>query len=73
MPSSRSSLTRFESAAALSALLGVRTELGSTGNDSNIIRALPRGAVDLLTHTVQRLVPRNLNIQPTLTVRPGFL
>lgn len=59
-------------AAALSTLLGVGTELGSSGNDSNIIQALRRGAGDSLNQTGQQAVRRNLNLQPTLTVRPGF-
>ena len=59
-------------AAALSTLLSVGTELGSSGNDSDIIQALRRGAADSLNQTGQQVVRRNLNIQPTLTIRPGF-
>jgi len=59
-------------AAALSTLLGVGTELGSSGNDSDIVQALRRGAGDSLNQTGQQVVRRNLNIQPTLTIRPGF-
>ena len=60
-------------AAALSTLLGAATEIGSGGADNNIIRALRRGAGDTLNQTGQQVVRRNLNIQPTLTIRPGFL
>ncbi len=59
-------------AAALSTLLGVGTELGSSSQDSDIIRALRRGASDSANQTGQQVVRRNLNIQPTLTIRPGF-
>ena len=59
-------------AAALSTLLGAATEIGSSGNDNDIIRALRRGAGDTLNQTGQQGVRRNLNIQPTLTIRPGF-
>ena len=62
-------------AALLSTLLGVGAELGAgsnAGNDSAIIRALRRGAGDTLNQTGQQIVRRNLNIQPTLTIRPGF-
>ena len=59
-------------AAALSTLLGTATEIGSSGNDNDIIRALRRGAGDTLNQTGQQVVRRNLNIQPTLTIRPGF-
>jgi type IV secretion system protein VirB10 len=30
------------------------------------------GAVNSLNRTGQQVVQRNLNIQPTLTIRPGF-
>jgi type IV secretion system protein VirB10 len=63
-------------AAALSTLLAVGTELGAgsdtNSNDSAIIQALRRGAGDSLNQTGQQVVRRSLNIQPTLTVRPGF-
>jgi type IV secretion system protein TrbI len=59
-------------AAALSTLLSVGTELGSSGNDSDIIQALRRGAGNSLNQTGQQVVRRNLNIQPTLTIRAGF-
>jgi type IV secretion system protein VirB10 len=59
-------------AAALSTLLGVATEVGSNANDNEIARALRRGAGDTLNQTGQQVVRRNLNIQPTLTIRPGF-
>jgi type IV secretory pathway VirB10-like protein len=59
-------------AAALSTLLSVGTELGSSGNDSDTIQALRRGAGDSLNQTGQQVVRRNLNIQPTLTIRAGF-
>ena len=62
-------------AALLSTLLGVGSELGSTtgtGSNSDVITALRRGTSDSLNQTGQKVVQQNLNIQPTLTVRPGF-
>jgi type IV secretion system protein TrbI len=63
-------------AAALSTLLAVGTELGAgsdtNSNDSAIIQALRHGASDSLNQTGQQVVRRSLNIQPTLTIRPGF-
>ncbi|KJC40260.1 conjugal transfer protein TraI [Bradyrhizobium sp. LTSP849] len=62
-------------AALLSTLLGVGSELGAgsdTGNNGDIIQALRRGSSDSLNQTGQKVVQRNLNIQPTLTIRPGF-
>lgn len=63
-------------AAALSTFLAMGTELGAgsdtNSNDSAIIQALRHGASDSLNQTGQQVVRRSLNIQPTLTVRPGF-
>jgi type IV secretory pathway VirB10-like protein len=46
--------------------------LGSSGSDSDIIRALRRGAGDSLNQTGQQVVRRNLNIQPTLSISSGI-
>lgn len=62
-------------AAALSTLLGVGSELGSgadTGSNTAVLQALRVGAANSLNQTGQQVVRRNLNIQPTLTIRPGF-
>lgn len=62
-------------AAALSTLLGVGSELGSgadTGSNTALLQALRLGAANSLNQTGQQVVRRNLNIQPTLTIRPGF-
>ncbi|WP_289298692.1 TrbI/VirB10 family protein [uncultured Reyranella sp.] len=59
-------------AALLSTILAVGTEVGSDQNDSDLVRALRRGAGDTLNQAGQQVVRRNLNIQPTLTIRPGF-
>lgn len=58
-------------AALLSTILAVGTELGSDQNDSDIVRALRRGTGDTVNQAGQQVVRRNLNIQPTLTIRPG--
>jgi type IV secretion system protein VirB10 len=63
---------RLAMAAALSTILGVGAELGATNNDSAIVTALRRGSTDSLNQTGQQVVRRNLNIQPTITIRPGF-
>jgi type IV secretory pathway VirB10-like protein len=63
---------RLFAAAALSTLLGVGSELGATNNDNAIVTALRRGSADSLNQTGQQVVRRNLNIQPTITIRPGF-
>jgi type IV secretion system protein VirB10 len=63
---------RLITAAALSTVLGVGAELGATNGDSAIVTALRRGSTDSLNQAGQQLVRRNLNIQPTITIRPGF-
>ena len=63
--------------AALSTLLGVGAELGS-GNRASIdggntvVIATGRSAQDSVNQVGQQITRRNLNVQPTLTVRPGF-
>ncbi len=64
--------SRLFMAAALSTLLGVGSELGASNTDSDIVRALRRGSSDSLNQTGQQIVRRNLNVQPTLTIRPGL-
>jgi type IV secretion system protein VirB10 len=63
---------RLAMAAALSTVLGIGSELGATNNDSAIVTALRRGGTDSLNQTGQQVVRRNLNIQPTIAIRPGF-
>jgi type IV secretion system protein VirB10 len=63
---------RLAGAAALSTILGVGTQLGTTGTENALIQALRRGGAQSLNQTGQQIVGRNLNIQPTLTIRPGF-
>ena len=58
--------------AALSTLLSVGAEAGSSGQESDIVRALRNGASDSISQTGQQIVQRQLNIAPTLTIRPGF-
>jgi type IV secretion system protein VirB10 len=59
-------------AAALSTLLSVGAEMGSNRDESDLVRALRRGSQDSINNTGQQLVRRQLNIQPTLTIRQGF-
>ncbi|WP_336966573.1 TrbI/VirB10 family protein [Sphingobium aquiterrae] len=58
-------------AALISTLLGVGTELGN-GSDDELTRALRRGTQDTLNQTGQQIVRQQLDIQPTLTIRPGY-
>lgn len=58
-------------AAALSTLLGVGAEL-ATDDNNRLVSAIRNGAQDTINDTGQQIVRRQLNIQPTLTIRPGF-
>jgi len=58
-------------ATLVSTLLGVGGELGA-GNDDNLTRALRRGSQDSIGRAGEQVVSRELDIRPTLTIRPGF-
>ena len=57
--------------AALSTLLGVGAELGSD-DEGDIARALRRSAQTGANEAGQEIVRRNLGVQPTITIRPGW-
>lgn len=59
-------------AALLSTVLSVGSEAGYSGNESDIARALQQGASNSTNQIGQQIVGRQLNIAPTLTIRPGF-
>ncbi|MER9868497.1 TrbI/VirB10 family protein [Mesorhizobium sp. M0136] len=59
-------------AAALTTILSVGAKTGSSGQESDIVRALRSGASDSLSQVGQQIVQRQLNVAPTLTIRPGF-
>ncbi|ESW79442.1 TrbI/VirB10 family protein [Mesorhizobium sp. C280B] len=59
-------------AAALSTLLGIGTSLGSSDDESEIAKAIRESAQDSASDIGQQIVRNQLNVQPTLTVRPGF-
>lgn len=57
---------------ALSTLLGVGTELGFGSSESDLLRAIRESAQQSGSRAGDQLVTRNLNIQPTIRVRPGW-
>jgi type IV secretion system protein TrbI len=59
-------------AAVLSTLLSVGTEAGTSQDENNLVQAIRSGASNSISQTGQQIVQRQLNIQPTLTIRPGF-
>ncbi len=58
-------------AAALSTLLAVGAESGSSSEDSDLVRAIRRGSADAVTDVGRQVVGRSLDRAPTLTIRPG--
>ncbi len=58
-------------AAGLSTLLAVGTEL-ATSDEDRLIRAIRDGAQDTINQAGQQIVQRQLQVAPTLTIRPGF-
>lgn len=59
-------------AAALSTLLSVGANSGSSSNESDLVSVIRDGASDSVSQTGRQIVQRQLNIAPTLTIRPGF-
>ena len=62
---------RIFSAAALSSLISIGTEL-SADDDENIARALRDAAQDGASRVGDEVVRRQLAVQPTITIRPGW-
>jgi type IV secretory pathway VirB10-like protein len=58
-------------AALLSSVLGLGAELGSD-DDGDLARALRQGVQDTANQTGQQVVRRQLDVQPTLTLRAGL-
>ncbi len=58
-------------AAGLSTLLSVGAELATNDND-RLIQAIRNGGQDTINDAGQQIVRRQLNVAPTLTIRPGF-
>ncbi|RWJ97826.1 TrbI/VirB10 family protein [Mesorhizobium sp.] len=59
-------------AAALSTILSIGAQAGSSSQESDIVRALRSGASESVSQAGQQIVQRQLEIAPTLTIRPGF-
>jgi type IV secretion system protein VirB10 len=59
-------------AAILSTILSVGSEAGTSNNENSLVQALRQGASDNISQTGRQVVQRSLNVQPTITIRPGF-
>ncbi len=63
---------RLVAGVALATLLGVGTELSLGDEESEIVRAIRQSAQQNTNRAGQRITERNLTIQPTITIRPGW-
>lgn len=66
---------RILAGAALSTLLGVGAELAapeSSADGNRVVVAARQGVQDTVNQVGQEITKRNMSIQPTLTIRPGF-
>jgi type IV secretion system protein TrbI len=67
--------SRIFAGAAVSTVLGAGAELASprrSTEEGTVVIAAREGAQDTVNQIGQEMTRRNLDIQPTLTVRPGF-
>ena len=55
-----------------STLLGIGSELSLGNEDRDLVRALERSVQRDGARAGDQLVSRNLEVQPTLTIRPGW-
>ncbi|MBV9510910.1 MAG: TrbI/VirB10 family protein [Caulobacteraceae bacterium] len=57
---------------AMSTLLGVGTQVTFGNNQSDLVEAIRESTQESASQAGQRIVEKDLNIQPTLKVRPGW-
>ncbi len=57
---------------ALSTLLGVGSQVTFGSQQSNLVEAIRESTQESTNQAGQRIVEKDLNIQPTITVRPGW-
>jgi type IV secretion system protein VirB10 len=57
---------------ALATVMGVGSELAFGNAESDLVKALQQSTQSTTNRAGQRVVERNLNVQPTITVRPGW-
>ncbi|RWD79120.1 TrbI/VirB10 family protein [Mesorhizobium sp.] len=58
-------------AAGLSTLLAIGSEL-AVSDEERLVRAIRDGAQDTINDAGQQIIQRQLQVTPTLTIRPGF-
>lgn len=57
---------------ALASLIGVGTQLSIGNNENDLVSALRQSVQQSTNQAGQRIVERELDVQPTITVRPGW-
>ena len=57
---------------ALATLIGAGTQLSIGNDESDLVKALRESTQQTTNRAGQRLVERELDVQPTITVRPGW-
>lgn len=57
---------------AMSTLLGVGTQITFGSGQSNLVQAIQQSTQESANQAGQRIVEKDINIQPTITVRPGW-
>jgi type IV secretion system protein TrbI len=63
--------TLFE-AAVLSTVLSIGSEVGTSTSENSLVQAIRQGASQSFNQVGEQVVGRSLNVQPTITIRPGF-
>ena len=63
---------RLFGAAALATVLGIGADLGRDTDDADVIDAFRDGGQRTINQAGQKIVTRQLAVQPTITVRPGW-
>ena len=58
--------------AVLSTFLSIGSEAGANNNENALIQALRQGSSQGFSQVGEQVVGRSLNVQPTITIRPGF-
>jgi type IV secretion system protein VirB10 len=57
---------------ALSTMLGVGTQISIGSNESDLVQAIRESTQQNVAQVGQKITEKNLNIQPTITIRPGW-
>jgi len=56
----------------MSTLLGVGSQATFGSSQSNLVQAIQQSTEESTNQAGQRLVEKDLEVQPTITIRPGF-